>query len=291
MHDHQVTRLARELFLQPDEPFHLLHQQWRTPCGYHCHEFYEIAFIVSGTGVHQLNGTTSQLVSGSMYLLTPSDFHQIAPHAGMTLELYNAIFAEHILTDDLYRLLFGERQQHIVTLPERDRQQVARLFHDLWDEAHMAATGTKEMIQSLLQQLCIIMLRHTPPQEAVPAPSAMHPAIRDALTYIHYHFRQPLSLTSVAQHVHLNATYFSECFHQEIGVTFQEHVRALRIQFALSLLTMTPLSITEIAASSGFSTLTHFERVFHQRYGMTPGSYRSAGIARRATQEKILPKK
>ncbi|MGZ3584814.1 MAG: helix-turn-helix transcriptional regulator, partial [Ktedonobacterales bacterium] len=101
----------------------------------------------------------------------------------------------------------------------------------------------------------------------------------------------PLFLSSVAQQVHLNPTYFSECFHQEIGVTFHEQLRSLRLQFARSLLTMTPLSITDIAMASGFSTLTHFERVFHQHCGMTPSNYRSAGTARRAGQGKIVPKK
>ncbi|WJH33318.1 helix-turn-helix domain-containing protein [Paenibacillus sp. CC-CFT747] len=54
---------------------------------------------------------------------------------------------------------------------------------------------------------------------------------------------------------------------------FQAYLQHLRLTFAVSLLSASRLTITEVCHISGFQTLTHFERVFKSRYGVSPRRY------------------
>ena len=48
----------------------------------------------------------------------------------------------------------------------------------------------------------------------------------------------------------------------------------LRARFADSLLRATDMSVTDVCHASGFSDLSHFERAFKGRYGMSPSAWR-----------------
>ena len=44
----------------------------------HFHNFYEIELILGGTGTLMLNGETYPISRGSVFLMTPADFHQLS---------------------------------------------------------------------------------------------------------------------------------------------------------------------------------------------------------------------
>ena len=48
----------------------------------------------------------------------------------------------------------------------------------------------------------------------------------------------------------------------------------IRLKKAVALMEYDNLSINEIAVSAGFYDLSHFSRIFHNIFGMSPGAYR-----------------
>ena len=95
-----------------------------------------------------------------------------------------------------------------------------------------------------------------------------------ALHYIHQNFSCDISLTSVAEEVHLNATYFSTLFKAETGVSFTRYINDIRIDEAKHLLSSTNSSILEIAIGTGFEDQGYFSKVFRRLTGVTPTQYR-----------------
>ena len=87
-------------------------------------EFYEMAFIVDGEGVHLFNGVTYPLTRGALFLLTPTDIHALWPNPGSTLELFNVIFSDTMLDEEVEPLLFRELADHHIQFPELVRAQV-----------------------------------------------------------------------------------------------------------------------------------------------------------------------
>jgi YesN/AraC family two-component response regulator len=102
------------------------------------------------------------------------------------------------------------------------------------------------------------------------ASDQLHQKLHKSLIYIHHHFRERLTLQQVAQQLPLSANYFSECFSRAYGISFQKYLQELRLQFAFSLLSSASLSITEVCYAAGFNNLSHFERIFKQKFGQLP---------------------
>jgi AraC-like DNA-binding protein len=128
----------------------------------------------------------------------------------------------------------------------------------------------------IMERILIDLVRHSMLEEAAkPAEQTHEPSqfLHPALTYMHHHFREALSLAEVASQVHLSPNYFSERFSEIHGISFQRYLQDLRLQFAYSLLLASVLPITEICYAAGFKTLSHFERVFKQKFGRSPRSF------------------
>src|SRR5690348_9807471 len=79
----------------------IFHQLEALPVEVHWHEFYEISLILAGEGSHICNGFRYELGPGSIFLLTPADFHGLTPRPGSIFEIYNIIFSEEFLEEEL----------------------------------------------------------------------------------------------------------------------------------------------------------------------------------------------
>ncbi len=98
--------------------------------------------------------------------------------------------------------------------------------------------------------------------------------IREAMEYIQQNVKSELTLREVAEHVHLNPSYLSVLFKEQVKVTFSEYVTRRRIQRAKELLMTTDLPVSEIAEESGYRTSKYFIKIFKELEGKTPSAYR-----------------
>lgn len=97
-----------------------------------------------------------------------------------------------------------------------------------------------------------------------------------ALQFINKNYQEKISLKDIETNLHVNASYFSTLFKQEMGVTFTDYLNSLKIEHACHLLTETNLSIIDVSLSTGFDDQSYFTKVFKKAKGMTPKAYRAA---------------
>ncbi|GLX71007.1 hypothetical protein MU1_53550 [Paenibacillus glycanilyticus] len=213
-----------------------------------------------------------------LFLLTPADFHEIVPDPGETILLYDLIFLESFIRDEIIELIFAN-SPYLHQFEDKEADRLEELCRRIWDESRQADIGHRIVIQGSLERLLIDLARACrsfAPAESTSSsdPTLLHPSLRRTLVYLHHHFREPLTLAKVADYAGLSATYFSECFSKQVGLPYQIYLQQLRLQFAKSLLASTELTITEVCFAAGFNTVPHFERVFKQTYRQTPSGYR-----------------
>lgn len=84
------------------------------------------------------------------------------------------------------------------------------------------------------------------------------------------------TLSETAEYFGYNANYLSNYLKKETGKSFVQIKTTQQITESSALLTMSDLSINEIAAQTGFSNITHFYKKFEETYHMTPGEYRNS---------------
>jgi AraC-like DNA-binding protein len=272
-------RLLNEDFFREDVPIQLFQDVIKERFELHWHEFYELTYIISGSGVNEVNGHPYPLETGDLFLLTPADFHQITPDPGENLELYNLIFSPLLLSDELFELLFSEAGDFMTSIsnPEKD-VQIRRIFERIREEKQQRLPGREIALRGEMERLLLEWHRGRNREGNQPSPgldgkgykTGVHPGIQKALIFIQHGFRQPLTLEEAATQACLSPTYFSELFRKSIGCTFQQYVLQLRLAFAYKLLRSSQCSVTEVCHASGFNTLTYFERVFRAQYQMSP---------------------
>ncbi len=105
-------------------------------------------------------------------------------------------------------------------------------------------------------------------------PSKSNEIIKKAIRYISKNFTRNLTLEEVANHVHLNPTYFSTLFKQSTGSSFKEYLNMVRIEESKRLLANTDYSIIDISLATGFEDQSYFSKVFKKFTGLTPKQYR-----------------
>jgi two-component system, response regulator YesN len=104
--------------------------------------------------------------------------------------------------------------------------------------------------------------------------------IRKAMVYIDLNLKEEFTLKDVASHVHLNPSYFSVLFKEQVNLNFSEYVTRRRIQRAKELVISTTLPINEVAEEVGYKTSKYFIKIFREIEGMTPSAYRKVGNER-----------
>jgi AraC-like DNA-binding protein len=98
--------------------------------------------------------------------------------------------------------------------------------------------------------------------------------VRLARAYISNHQSEYFSLSDLARSVHVSTFYLCKIFKKATGLTFIEFRNRLRIKMAKKLLVNPNLSVSEIAYSVGFQSLTQFNRLFRRTVGESPTAFR-----------------
>lgn len=98
--------------------------------------------------------------------------------------------------------------------------------------------------------------------------------VKRATNYIEKNFDQDLTLEEIAKEVHLNSSYLSHIFKEEMGCGFTDYLTETRLDKAQELLRNSNQNVTAIANQVGYKNANYFSQVFKKKNGLTPTEYR-----------------
>jgi AraC-like DNA-binding protein len=90
-------------------------------------------------------------------------------------------------------------------------------------------------------------------------------------------FRFNLSLDEFARLCHRSLSSFKRDFQVHFAEAPGKWLLRKRLDYSAALLRGSKLSVTEVAFESGFEDVSHFSRVFKEKFGVPPVGYRKAG--------------
>ncbi len=122
----------------------------------------------------------------------------------------------------------------------------------------------REFLKNVIQLMC----------DSQKAGDIRDPRIKKVADYIHLHYTESLSLTSLSEQAGLGSAYFSCLFRQETGMTLSNYIRKVRIDHAKMLLHYMDTPITEISYQCGYQDNSYFTREFKKESGCSPLEYR-----------------
>jgi AraC family transcriptional regulator len=113
-----------------------------------------------------------------------------------------------------------------------------------------------------------------------PRKTAVPPGIRRAVERLENDFAEDLSLDELASLAKMSRSHFALMFRQLTGHTPHQYLLLVRLNHARTLIGQRnpPLSLAEIAATTGFCDQAHLNRHFRRFFGTTPAAFRSQQI-------------
>jgi AraC family transcriptional regulator len=133
-----------------------------------------------------------------------------------------------------------------------------------------ASTLAHRLAMHLLARYCSVPVAGRTREPGLLSPRAVDRVAQLIDAELH----EPLSLERLAAVVALSPYHFARAFKASTGMPPHRFVTHRRMERAMTLLTTTRASVTEVAYAVGFSNVSHFRRVFRGHTGFLPGAVR-----------------
>ena len=220
-------------------------------------------YILSGQGLIQENNKRYVVHAGDAYVLRPNTYQHYKsdtqnPWTKVWFNVYGS-FVRHMLSD--YSL------ESTVVFPGVQNGEYL---------TEIVKTIENNPISSS-DQIAVLLLKHIQQLAAsLHVSEDFSQAAFSIKQYIEEHLAQPLSIDEIAEHVHLSRSRVLHLFKDVYNTTPYQYYFSLKMELAVSLLTRTSLSISDISEQLGFSGCQHFSSAFKKHYGISPMAYRKS---------------
>lgn len=222
-------------------------------------EAYELGIYLDGTGTVNIQGTEHPISRGGIRFTKPGTLLCSTPDYRCITVYFD--FGEE---NTLYRnQILDNIPSYISTNGDLLDQFEALL------KAHLSTQPTAP-----LQQNAILLSLLASLYEALYTADKYCNAVRLCLEYMQQHFRENITLETLALITGYSRLHVLRLFKQELGQTPHQWLTAIRLEHAKKLLSDTNQNIDLIASSCGFSSVSHFKILFRQTTNCTPGIYR-----------------
>ena len=154
-----------------------------------------------------------------------------------------------------------------------DMVQYTSILTDIYTLASSSDYIRDMRINGKLNDLLTLLMESSWHREAhTNAPKKME--ISQVKSFLDEHYKEKLSLETVASHFFIDKHYLARLFKAQYGVTLVTYLQQVRITHAKRMLRFTDKSIEEIGLECGIGELNYFSRVFKKLEGVSPSEFR-----------------
>ena len=268
-------------FLVDDCPVHVV-PDVHIYLPWHVHDFYELVLVVEGFCFHHIQNTVSLVMEGDVLLIKPGVCHQYS--GTRECKIINCLFKKEALLEGV--------MEELLTLPEmyrldpdteaffpqihleiKQRESLQNLLEQIEKEYKKKNLGWQLKLKTLLYTILVDYARSCNDNKTILTIDARYSAyVSRTIQYIAEHYREDLTVQSLADYAEVSADYLSRQFRQMIGVPLHDYIQRYRISRALVHLQQGD-SVGDISEKCGFSSLAYFSRVFKKEMGVPPTLY------------------
>lgn len=252
------------------------------------HPGWEFVYVQSGSITVTADDMTYVLHSGEMVCHKPHEFHCLRPYHG---EAATIILCFSCTGEAMRRF-----QNRIFSVSGRQRQllyDIAALGGKLFlpktpleiardgrmdpspDATELQCQCMQDTIELLL--LSLMQAHTTARQQRVGSYEqqlSRETLVSDVIRYLQTHMSEPVRLPDLAAQFPYSLSSIKRLFREETGCGVMEYLSQMRLEQAKELLRTTALSLSEIAAHTGFTDASYLSVVFRRRMGVSPGRWR-----------------
>lgn len=239
--------------------------------------FFELVYVISGCGVHVVNGNKITYRTGDMFLLAPHDRHEF--DLEITCEFMVIRFGESYIKEYQWKsvdhmeciLYYASHLSGSVLINREDQQMVSSLMQNLRQAISYEFMYNEDLIRHLVNAIIVIAGRNI----AIMKPSGItvrsDGRILQILDYIQEYIREPelLKVTVIADKFGISPTYLGTYFRKQCNETIQSYISSYRIRLIAHRLRFSNKRVHELADEFGFADESHINKFFKRHKGVS----------------------
>ena len=250
----------------------------------HWHDEIELIYITKGVGSITVDFQQYKVKGPTLVLILPGQLHSIEQLEEYSMEYENIIFHPSMLVSKQIDVTATEFLQPLtarkITVPTvftpvypYYKDVIAPI--DACDEiCKTKPQGYELFIKSQLYQFFFILSNRCRNLSNTKENRKTLDKMKIVLKYIENNYMHRITIADVSASIEFSESHFMRYFKETMGTSFVDYLRDYRLTMASRLLTTSDSAILDIAAEVGFDNLSYFNRVFKQRYHMTPSQFR-----------------
>ncbi len=221
------------------------------------HNSYEFIYLLEGKAEAFVAGKKHLLSAGDFFILPPNHVHYYKK-LGKDLKAYILVvgqsYSHHL------RALYPDVTFELVSKDKEKNAEIKRLF-DEWkasDGGELKNYG----YANLLFDKCVKLFEKKHETHDTPFE---HLALQ-FIDYLQAHYKERLTLESVAKHFNYSKIYFCALFKDLVGSTFLDVLNNIRMEKAIEMMrdSREKISIEKICEECGFASISTFYRLYRK---------------------------
>ena len=255
----------------------------------HTHTAVEFIYVKSGSYIIDVDNESFEVGSGDLMIFRANAIHTIRL-VSETPPIYYVLKVSPTL---LFQIFVGEKQvENVLPFIQKSPKDISHIKKDdlpieivrVWEKIVAELEGDrcdKMTARRIYAGEMLLEATRTLPSVATFEPLSEDISERtvamiyDSVVFINENYAADITAGDCAEHIHISYSYFARLFRAVMGKTFKEYLVSVRLSKARKLLFTSDLSISDIAYSCGFNSLSYFISQYRTMYGKTPRSERS----------------
>ncbi|MEG3310409.1 AraC family transcriptional regulator [Streptococcus sp. SS-4456] len=234
-------------------------------------ENYVLHFITNGKGKITIDGETTNLQAGDLFVLpkNQSIFYQADENEPWTYTWvgFSGSRAETILSQTrllekyfLHSHLESEILKKMIDINQTEVQSLPMI--------------TELILIGHLNQLLAALVQEFPNESLKESSTLAKNYVHHAIKLIHSQYNSPIKVNEIADHLALSRSYLYKIFKQETGYAIKDYILQIKMKRSCQLLEDPTRNITEIAYSVGYQDPLTFSSAFKNYFHMSPRDFR-----------------
>lgn len=251
------------------------------PVNLHSHNYYEIVYVLSNSGIQYLAGAMRySLQRGDIIIVPPGVGHKplFPPELA---EPYHRIvlWVSTEFAESVFRLIPEESSNFVdkiflLRTTGTPYEYIGKLFHKGLKEAHEKKEFWQIALYGNTMQLLVECIRALGAPENQILRSEKPELLDDVVSYIETHLQEKISLTDTAARFYVSESTIGQTFQKKMHVSFYHYVTQRRLIAAKSMMSEEP-NLDVLSEKVGFTDYSAFYRAFKKEFGISPREYRN----------------
>ena len=240
---------------------------------YHEHSHWELLVIMSGEVCHNINGKEEVLKKGDACLIRPTDKHSLILKRKQKNNFQHINF---MFYDDFARKILDVCECYEEVLNEKESIHFALDDSDIsmiYDKTLLTQNLSQQKYEMSTKTIVSRILIKFFEQKILFEPEYPN-WLNEFIVYINNPGMFGKSTRDLAKYTPYSYSRLTTLFKQYVGVTIVDYVNEKRMIYAKRLLRTTKLTTLQISEMIGYNSLSSFNHLFKDTFGVTPTEYR-----------------